>query len=473
MYQSFEIEWRTLYYTLSTNIAFFMVGYAFAFPSPIAREVKSGNLLDDYQFGIFSGIFYLAAAVSGLCAIPMVSLLGRKPVIMSAAFVSAAGWLLLGSSRIPELLICARVITGLGSGLSTPIVPIYVAELANKKTRGRHLCVTGFALSFGVLVIFLLGIKLSYSWLAAIGSVICILESILIFPAPYTPAYLVSTGLEKQALITLKSIRSKSYDALSEIYELREIVKNQQMNVVSRLSLLSEPCNLKALVIVVLLMITHQSTGINLLSSFSSELLSNNQIDSNILAMVFPISNIIGSILNLLLVDRIGRKILLLISYINITIALLLLAIYLLLIDVTCPYVIQNIHLNNYTITAVCVSPYLLVLPLFCFILFCTVFTLGIGNIGYMLLGELIPLQMKQMVSGIGTFSLFMTSFILVTLYPIITHSIPRSYFILCLSCIFMILCVVTFILTPETKGKSTAELEDNFKGNTFFIINN
>ena len=445
--------------------------HSFGFPSPIAREVKSGNLLDDYQFGLFAGIFYLAAAIGGLIAIPMMFWLGRKPVIIIAAFISAAGWILLGSSRMPELLICARVITGLGSGLSTPIVPIYVAELANKNTRGRHLSVTGFNISFGILIIFLLGIKLSYISLANIGALICILECILLFFAPYTPAYLVSRGLEKQALFTLKRIRSQSYDALSEIYDLRDIVKNQQMNLLSRLSLLFTPCYFKALLTVILLMITDQTSGINLFSSYASQLLNIPQIDSNIVGLVYPLSIVFGGILSFFLIDTVGRKVLLLISYIGITIALLLLAIYLLLIDVACPYVVHNIHLN-YSITEVCMSPYLVIWPLFFFFLFSTVFPIGIGNVAFILLGELIPLKMKYLVSGIGTFSLFMTSFMLITMYPIITNYIPRSYFLFGLSCIFMIFCVVTFILTPETKGKSVAELENIFRGHTFFIIN-
>ena len=139
---------------------------------------------------------------------------------------------------------------------------------------------------------------------------------------------------------------------------------------------------------------THQTYGTHILSSYTSELLNFNQIDSNLIGLVYPLSVVFGSIFNLLFVDKVGRKILLLISYIGIAIALLLLAIYLLLIDVICPFVVQNIH-QNYSITDVCVSPYLLVWPIFCFILFSIVFSLAIGNIGYMLLGELIPLNIK------------------------------------------------------------------------------
>ena len=453
MHRFSNIEWRVLYCTLSTNIASFMLGYSLGFPSPIAREVKSGNLLDDYQFGVFSGIFYLSAAVSGLCAIPMMFWLGRKPVIMSAAFISTAGWILLSSSRMPELLICARAITGLGCGLSTPIVPIYVAELANKNTRGRHLSVTVFAISFGVMMIYTLGIELSYSWLALVGAFLCSAESMALLVVPYTPVYLASRELEGNALDTLQKLRLKGYDSLNELNEIRSVVLNKQINCTSKLWMFVRPLDLKA-VMVLMVVVTHQFSGINLSSSYCSELLNNERIDPNVLGLFFPLGALLGSILNLFFVDKIGRKILLLISYIGVAIALLLLAIYLFLIDEICPYVIQNIHIN-YRLTDVCVSPYLLVWPLFCFTLFCIVFTLCTGTTIYILLGELIPLKTKHMVSYVCSFCLFMGSSLLVTQYPVITDFVPRSNFVVCLSFLFMILSVVTFILIPENKVSS------------------
>ena len=70
---------------------------------------------------------------------PLMYCMSRKSVITIAAIISTVRWIVLGSSRVSYLLICGRVVTGLGSGLSVPIVPIYIGELANKNTRGRHL----------------------------------------------------------------------------------------------------------------------------------------------------------------------------------------------------------------------------------------------------------------------------------------------------------------------------------------------
>ena len=98
MNPKWRLEWRVLYCTLFTNLSSFMLGYSFGFPSPIAREVKSGNLLDDYQFGIFSGMFYLSAAIGGFVTIPLMYCMSRKSVIIIAAIISTVGWIVLGSS---------------------------------------------------------------------------------------------------------------------------------------------------------------------------------------------------------------------------------------------------------------------------------------------------------------------------------------------------------------------------------------
>ena len=464
------IEWRVLYCTLFTNIASFMLGYSFGFPSPIAREVKSGNLLDDYQFGLFAGIFYLAAAIGGLIAIPMMFWLGRKPVIIIAAFISAAGWILLGSSRMPELLICARVITGLGSGLSTPIVPIYVAELANKNTRGRHLSVTGMFISIGLLAIFALGIGLSYNWLAMIGAIICIGQVVALIVVPYTPVYLAGIKLEVKALNTLQKLRSENNDTLSEINEIIQVVKEEEENIPlqRKIALFFRMYHLKALFVISMTMIATQSTGVNLFGSYSSELLDNERINPNIIGLVFPIFQMIGKLINLLLIDKIGRKIPLIISIIGIILTLLSMGCYLLFLDQVYPQIILN-SVSNSSIVSLCESEYVISWPILNITFFSIIFSVGVGPIAFIVLGELIPHKIKHIVSGFGTFLLFMTAFIIVTLYPIITNAVPRSYFLFGLALFNVILCALIATFTPEFKGKSIGELERLFQENTIF----
>ena len=133
-----RLEWKVLLCNLFTNLSYLMLGYSLDFPSPIASEVKSADLLDDYQFGIFSSIFYLSAAIGSFTAILIMYCMGRKSVIITAAIISTVGWIILSISRVSYLLICGRVVTGLGSGLSVPIVSIYIGELANKNTRNLY-----------------------------------------------------------------------------------------------------------------------------------------------------------------------------------------------------------------------------------------------------------------------------------------------------------------------------------------------
>ena len=459
-------EWRVLYCTLSSNITFFMLGYGYGFPSPIAKEIKNTNILDEYQFGIFSGIFYLAAGLSGLCAMPLMYCLGRKPVIIIAAFICGAGWVVVGFSRIPELLIIGRVVTGLGSGLSIPIVPIYIAELANKNTRGRHLSMCGVGIGAGTFVIFILGIGLNYSWLSYIGTTLCISQIVLLLFAPYTPAYLVRRELDKQALTTLNKIRNNNCDARKEIEEIRDVLREEQIPFASKLALLCKLNILKATFILSLIMVANQSSGVNLFSSYTSQLLENGSIDPNLIGIVFPAGVLISNILNILLIDKVGRKSLFLISVIGTILSLILMGLYFIFIDQIC---LQNIPAGNSTLAHACQSPSLIAWPMISIILFGTTFAIGCGPIGFIVLGEFIPLKIKHIISGFGTFLLFVTAFLIITLYPIITSNIPRSYFLFGLALFNTILIVLIGLFMPETKGKSIGELEKLFQERTIF----
>ena len=388
-----EVEWRVIYSSLSTSLSSLMLRYSYGFPSPIASEVKSGELLDDYQFGIFSGIFYLSAAIGGFTAIPIMYCMSRKSVIITAAIISTVGWIILSISRVSYLLICGRVVTGLGGGLSVPLVSIYIGELANKNTRGRHINTSSFQLSFGILIVYILGIKLNYFWLSVVGACICILQLILFRFVPYSPAYLAGIGLEKRALSTLEDLRCRDYDAMSEVLEIIEAVKIQETSLSSKISALFKPHSMKASIAIMLLMITNQLSGTNVISSFTSELLANDLIDANIIGLANPLSLTIGSILSVILVDKLGRKVLMLISYIGVIITLLLFGMYFFFIDVICPSSIQNTF-----ITDMCVSHYLISWPIICIVVFDITYCSGLGSVCYVLMGELIPLKFKLII---------------------------------------------------------------------------
>ena len=366
----YQIEWRVLYCTFSTGITYFLLGYSYGLPSPILHEVKSANILDDYQFGIFSGILYVSAAISGFIAIPMMYWLGRRNVIIISTITTAVGWIFISCSRMPQLLICGRVVTGFGSGMSAPIVPIYIAEVADKNTWGRHLSTMSSQISFGVLVIYILGIALGYFWLSVIGTCICILQVIMLLFIPYSPAHLAGIGLEKRALSTIEKLRCRNYDAMSEVLEIIEAVKNQNISLSTKISLLFKPHNIKAFIATITVMITIQISGINLLSTYTSELLENDLIDANILGIIYPLSTLIGNVVNVFLIDKLGRKFLMLFSYICMTSSFILFGIYFFTIDIICP--------ENTSLKHLCLSKYLIAWPIVCIVLLVSHSVLGL-----------------------------------------------------------------------------------------------
>ena len=458
-----QIELKVIYCTFSTSLTYFLLGYSYGLPSPISHEVKSANLLDDYQFGIFSGIFYVSAVISGFIATPMMYWLGRRNVIIISAIITAAGWIFICSSRIPQLMICGRVVTGLGNGISAPILPIYIGEVANKNTRGRHLGISSFQVSLGVLVIFILGTALSYFWLSVIATCISMLQVMMLLYIPYSPAYLAAIGLEKRALSTLENLRCKDYDVMAEVLEIIEAVKYQNISLATKISFLFKLHNIKAFTATITVMITIQISGINVFSSFSSELLANDLIDANILGIVYPLSVLIGNVVNVLLIEKLGRKFLMLLSYISMTSSLIIFGIYFFTIDVICPKTTSLRHL--------CMSKYLIAWPTICIVLFSFSFGIGIGTVGYILLGELIPLKIKHIVSSFGTFVQYITAYLLITSFPIITNYTPIYNYIFGVSLLSTILSLITLLLTPETRGKSVAELENLFVGKSIFIF--
>ena len=463
-----RLEWKVLLCNLFTNLSYLMLGYSLGFPSPIASEVKSADLLDDYQFGIFSGIFYLSAATGSFTAIPIMYCMSRKSVIITAAIISTVGWIILSISRVSYLLICGRVVTGLGGGLSVPIVFIYIGELANKNTRGRHLSISSISLAVGIFTAYSLGIGLTYKWLSVVATLICIIQLFLLLIVPYTPTYLASIGLENNALKTLKRLRGRDYDSVSELQEIIRVVTEVKMGFLSKLSLHFKLYHLKALFVVCIVLVSFQSCGVNLIITYASQFLDNEVINPKVIGLVIPCCQIVARLLTFLLVDKVGRKILLIVSYIGIITALVFLGVYLSLIDQICPQTLLNLSSNS-TFVGICESEYLISWPIFTFILFNLSFSIGIGPVSLILLGELIPQKVKPFVSGISTFSMFTTAFLIISFYPIITTHVPRSYFLFVLAVFNIMLCVLFCILIPESKRKSIVELEQLFQENTIF----
>ena len=169
------------------------------------------------------------AALGALCSGPANRLLGRRLVLIAAAVVFTAGAVLMALARTFAALLGGRMVVGLGVGVASATVPLYIAELAPPAQRGRLVAANNSCIVVGQVVAALVdgalsGVPEGWRWMLGLGGVPSALQLLGLLALPESPRWLVSVGREARARAVLLRLRShvdSSSDAVEQ--ELEEI----------------------------------------------------------------------------------------------------------------------------------------------------------------------------------------------------------------------------------------------------------
>ena len=203
------------------------------YSSPTLKQFKDEGILDtDSKQSWFGSLVTIGAILGGPIAGLLVEKLGRKSTIMSACVPYTLGWLLLvlggAFPHAYELFYISRILCGIGAGMISLCVPLYIGEIATKEVRG--MLGAGFQLSVtvGVLCVYALGLVLSWRWLAVVGSISSALLLILMLIVPETPTWWLSSGDRAQALSSLLWLRGPNVDVEIECQDIARNLESQQ-----------------------------------------------------------------------------------------------------------------------------------------------------------------------------------------------------------------------------------------------------
>lgn len=457
-----------IFLSIVAAIGGFLFGYDTAVISGTIKSVSAQFNLDEIQKGWYVGCALVGSIFGVAIAGRLSDVFGRKPVLfLSAILFSSSAIGCMFAANIDQLVIY-RIIGGVGIGVASIISPLYISEIAVSKYRGTLVSFYQLAITVGFLGAYLVNyailnnavntaettvvadslwnkIFITENWRAMLGmeTLPAVLFLVILFAIPESPRWLVVKGQENKAL----NILSRTYgseNASNEIVELKKVISSE---VKSDWKLLLQPGFRLALIIGVCIAILGQFMGVNAVLYYGPEIFEQTGLsegDSLLYQVVVGSVNVLGTILGMWLIDRIGRKKLVYWGVSSMIVSLFLIGLYFTLIK-------QGVNL----------PPITLLVLIIIYIFSCAV---SICMVIWVLLSEMYPARVRGAAMSIAGFSLWIGTYLIGQLTPWLMKNLSPAgvFWMFGLMCIPYMLII--WKLVPETTGKSLEEIEAGWK---------
>ncbi len=283
--------------------------------------IISGALLQiSDEFGIGSGweqviaASILAGAVVGALVCSRLSeRRGRRGTLLIVAAVFVVGAIGAAVAPDPLTLSLARVVLGFAVGGATQTAPVYVAELAPSRYRGRLVLFFQIAIGVGIVIATIVGATESVDWRLAIGAAAVPGALMLLFllRLPDSPRWLVKAGRRDRAQQALESVRPRGSDVSGELREIDDLVEQERTARTSGWRGLRQAWVRPALVVGCGLAIFTQLSGIEMIVYYSPTILTDNGFSDTAalrVSVALGLTYLVTQLIGLAIIDRVGRR---------------------------------------------------------------------------------------------------------------------------------------------------------------------
>ncbi|BET03142.1 facilitated trehalose transporter Tret1-like [Nesidiocoris tenuis] len=437
-----------------SSISVIILGTALGWPSPILLRIKETGQpmnLTSQEISWMVSLLYLGNLASPLPAGYLMDRIGRKTSMLVLAAFPLSSWVIVYFATTAWHLHIARFLAGTWSGTVSTVVPMYLAEISQPRIRGALSTLIQLMTNFGVVLEYLIGPVVSYGALAIFTGSIPLLFIILFATMPESPYWLLSKNRTAAAGRSLAWLRgypsSDSASVTDELDRLEESVREDMRNVRSYRDLFATPGNRKGLLIVQMLALIQRMSGISALMAYTSTTLPQRDVgflSVNDCVLVMGGIWVVSVFIATYLVDKLGRKPLLLISCLGCTLAMFSAGLWFYL-DSKTTIDVSNCHW----------------IPFASFVVYGIFFCFGLGPIASTVQGEYFPQSIKGLASGVTSLVLAATSFVMNKIYHSIalTWGMHLNYFIFAGASLVGAIFVVTVVI--ETKGKTFQEIQE------------
>ncbi|CAM0871768.1 unnamed protein product [Alopecurus aequalis] len=436
----------------STSVAVmgsFSFGVSIGYSAPTQAGITKDLQLTLSEYSVFGSILTIGAIIGAVASGYIADVAGRKGAMRFSALFCIVGWLAIFFAQSAASLDFGRFCTGFGVGVFSYVVPVFIAEISPKALRGMLTALNQLLISTGLSVTYIVGTFVSWRMLATAGLIPCIILIVGLFFIPESPRWLAKVGRQKEFEIALQRLRGKHADVSAEAKEIKEFIESIESLPKAGIQDLFSRSYIRPVIIGVGLMVFQQFVGINGILFYASETFVSAGYASGNLGTI-----LIGSIqapitaLGALLMDRSGRKPLLLISTSGLLVGSLMTGI--------------SFYLKTHGIF----SEQVPIIALTGIMVYIASFALGMGSVPWVIMSEIFPINIKGIGGSLVTLVNWSGSWAVSFGFNfLMSWNSSGTLFFFAFVCAMAILFIVKIV--PETKGKTLEEIQASINCST------
>ncbi|KAL7198839.1 hypothetical protein ACSBR2_021187 [Camellia fascicularis] len=414
-----EHEWMVYFSTFVAVCGSYSFGTCVGYSSPVQSAITEDLNLSIAEYSLFGSIMTFGAMAGAITCGPIADFIGRKGAMRTSSAFCVAGWLAIYFAKGSLALDVGRVATGYGMGVFSYVVPVFIAEIAPKNLRGALTTLNQLMIVCGVSASFIIGTVLSWRALALTGLIPCAILIFGLFFIPESPRWLAKVGQRKEFEAALQKLRGKDADTSQEAAEIQ---------------------------IAVGLMVCQQLGGINGVCFYVTSIFESAGFPSNVGTIIYACLQVVITALGATLIDKAGRKPLILVSASGLVLGSVLTAI--------------AFYLKTYEI-ALEASPIFAVIGI---LIYVGSFSIGMGAVPWVIMSEIFPINVKGIAGSLATLVNWIMAWLASYTFNYLMSWSSYGTFIL-YGAVNAIAIVFVVKVVPETKGRTLEQIQAAING--------
>ncbi|MFA5056974.1 MAG: sugar porter family MFS transporter [Opitutaceae bacterium] len=437
-----------LFVSVVAAVGALLFGYDTAVVSGTVDALRTHFALDPLRLGWVVGSALIGSVAGVVLAGPITDWAGRRTVLAFSAFLFLISGIWCYLSRSETELVIARIVGGVGIGFASLLVPVYIAEIAPPKIRGAMVLLNQIGILVGMLLSYMVNAWIGSwgndQWLADVGWRIMLGASaipaaiffILSFVIPESPRWLFKKGRAEAARKVLQKLHGADV-VEAEKQEIQASLSQHQ----AKLADLFQKGLRGTVIMAVILAFFQAITGINIVMYYAPTIFTTAGVSTS---KALSHSVIIGLVMLIFtmgamcLVDRLGRRPIMMLGSAGMGIALVLLGFF-----------FTSAGGSGWGLLA-------------CILAYVSFFSVGMGGVYFVVVSEIFPTRIRGTAASLSVVVLWCGNYLISLLFPSMLAALGNvTFYVFAFMCLLCFIFVFAFL--PETKGKTLEDLEKSF----------